>query len=259
MLTRVIVCPPGPEYFNVRHRKSHNIERPADERKAKRQHDDLRSLLQRSGCKVIDVPELEGHPNSVFTMDTALCTPFGFITLRMGLDTRRGEETWMENILTSLGEKQAGKIESPGTVEGGDVILTGSIAFIGLSQRTNKEGAKQVSALLASMNYEIRMATVPSPYLHLGGAMSILGRQRVLCCEGIFPHGFFNGFETVEVPGGSFIGGNVIYLGNNEVIADRSNDRSIDKLRTAGIQVHPLDLSEFIKGTGGPSCLVLPV
>jgi N-dimethylarginine dimethylaminohydrolase len=30
-------------------------------------------------------------------------------------------------------------------------------------------------------------------------------------------------------------------------------------LRRAGFRVHPLDLSEFVKGTGGPSCLVLPL
>jgi len=258
-LTRVIVCSPSTEYFNVSNQKAHNITQLADQGKAKNQHDNLKYILKAFGCEVIDVTELVGHPNSIFTRDTSLCTPLGYIKLRMGLTTRRGEETWIENILKSLGEPKAGEIEPPGAVEGGDVILAGSVAFLGLSQRTNKEGVKQLSNLLTTMNYEIRLANVPSPFLHIGGAMSMIGKNKILCCEGIFSDAFLQGFEKIEIPNGSFIGGNVICLGNNEVVADASNDESITKLRMAGIKVHAIDLSEFVKGTGGPSCLILPV
>ena len=38
-----------------------------------------------------------------------------------------------------------------------------------------------------------------------------------------------------------------------------TNITTIEILKQKGYRVHSLDLSEFLKGTGGPSCLILPV
>jgi dimethylargininase len=165
----------------------------------------------------------------------------------------------MAKFLESLGKPNAGRIELPGTVEGGDVILAGSVAFVGQSGRTNKEGVKQISNLLNAMEYEVRSTIVPAPYLHIGGAMSIIGPKLVLSCRGVFPDDFFNGFDKIEVSNNTFVSGNVIYLGDNEIIADISNIETIKELRRAKFTVHIIDLSEFVKGTGGPSCLIMPV
>jgi len=258
-IRRAIVCTPASEYFQVSDMRAHNITERADEERAREQHDKLKSALKGSGCEVIDIPELPKHPNSVFTRDPSLCTPEGYIRLRMGLDYRRGEESWIARVLDSLGEPMAGGIEPPGTVEGGDVILAGSVAFLGRSQRTNESGVGQISKLLKAMGYEIRSAVVPAPYLHMGGAMSMLGPDLVLCCQGVFPTDFFDGFDTVEVSAGTFVSGNVICVRRKEAIANASCTDTIDALKEAGVRVHEIDLSEFIKGTGGPSCLIMPV
>lgn len=258
-LSRVVVCTPRSEYFCVNNYKAHNITQLADQNKAKQQHDKLKSILAGFGCEVIDIPELPSHPNSVFMRDTALCTPKGYIKLKMGLSTRRGEEVWIAQVLDSIGEPHAGSIKEPGTVEGGDVILAGSVAFIGHSPRTNEDGVKQLSSLLSAMNYEVRSITMHLPYLHIGGAMSIIGPKYALCCHEVFPDDFFNGFDKVEVFSDTFICGNVICLGNNELIADIANIRAVKELRGAGFIVHAIDLSEFVKGAGGPSCLIMPV
>jgi dimethylargininase len=258
-MKRVIICPPIKEYFTIGDRKLHNITQSAEINKAIQQHENLRKLLFKYGCEVIQIPELTSHPNSVFTRDASLVTPEGYFKLRMGLESRRGEEDWMAKQLESLGIKRAGNISGNGTVEGGDVILTGSIAFLGLSRRTNEDGANQISALLSAMGLEVRAIAVPKPFLHLGGAMSILSSDDVLCCQGIFPKNYFDGLNRIEVPGNNFVTGNVISIGNHEAIAEKTNIPAIDVLRGKGYRVHSLDLSEFIKGTGGPSCLILPV
>lgn len=258
-LRRVVTCPPEKEYFQVDDLKAHNFTRPARREACRSQYRHLRDILVRAGSQVSTVTELEKHPNSVFTRDTALVTPEGFIQLRMGLESRRGEEEWMAGKLKALGEPFRGRIAAPGRVEGGDVILAGKVAFVGHSRRTNREGIKQLSTLLEAQGYQLRSATVPAPYLHLGGAMSMLGPERVLSCQGVFPEDFFQGYETIEVRGGSFENGNVICLGDQEVIAHRTNREAIDRMEGAGIIVHTLDLSEFLSGTGGPSCLILPL
>lgn len=253
----VVVCPPRTEYFRVADLAAQNITARAERAPAQAQHRALRETLAACGAEVVALPELPGHPNSVFTQDTALVTPEGFIRLRMGLPARRGEEAWMATALQELGAPEVGRISPPGTVEGGDVILAGAVAFVGRSTRTNDAGVRQISALLARMGYEIRVVNVAAPSLHIGGVMSVVGERQVLACDGVFPTGFFAGFDVITVPTADFIGGNVIALGEGEVIAERRNTAAIAALTEAGFTVHPLDLSEFVKGSGGPSCLIL--
>ncbi len=258
-LSKVVVCTPGDEYAGVTDTEAHHIEAAADRVNAVRQHDALKTALQSFGCVVVDIPELTGHPNSVFTRDTALCAPSGFVQLRMGLPTRRGEEEWMAELLSSLGERCIGAIEEPGTVEGGDVILAGSVAFVGISDRTNQAGVDQINDILSGEGFEVRSAGVPEPFLHIGGAMSVVSPSLVLACRGVFPSGFFRGFDSLEIECKDFSGGNVICLGDGEVLADTANRRMVSLLRAHGLTVHRIDLGEFVKGIAGPTCLILPV
>ncbi len=259
-LVRVVMCTPGEAYFSVTDLESHNITQVANAERALKQFTLLKSIIKKAGCEVIDVPELAGHPNSVFTRDVSLVTPRGYIKLRMGLESRRGEEEWIATALESLGEPCVGEITPPGTVEGGDIILAGKVAFVGHSQRTNEEGVNQVSKFLNKMDYQVRIHRVHFRYLHLGGAMSMIGLRKILCCRGVFPDSFFEGFDTVAVPHRGPSTGNVICLQKNEVIVNvAENAEASRELEKKGVKVHAIDLSEFRKGTGGPTCLILPI
>lgn len=259
-LIKAAVCTPGKEYFGVIDLKYHNISAIADPETTLRQFSHLKFVMEKTGCEVIDVPELHGHPNSVFTRDVSLITPQGYIKLRMGLESRRGEEDWMARALDTLGEPCAGEIKGPGTAEGGDIILAGNVAFVGRSERTNREGIEQISGILNGMDYEVRIHSMDKRYLHLGGAMSMIGSRRILCCRRVFPDRFFAGFDTVEVPHRGPSTGNVICLGENEVVANvAENAEAVRELEKQGVKVHAIDLSEFRKGSGGPTCLILPI
>jgi dimethylargininase len=259
-LTRVIVSTPQDAYFDASTHAANNIVELADREETRCQHDALKAVMTRFGCTVTDVPELANHPNSVFPRDAALSTPEGYIKLRMGLEARCGEEEWVAAALESMGEPCVGVITAPGTVEGGDVVLAGSVAFVGRSNRTNEDGVRQLSGMLDKMGYEVRTVSLEDRYLHLGGAMSLLGPARALCCRGVFPDDYFGGFDTIEVTQRGASTGNVIYLGDGEVIANvAENAEVIGVLEDQGLINHALDLSEFRKGSGGPTCLILPV
>jgi len=258
-LSRVVVCTPGQEYFDAVDLGRHNILERADPERAMLQHDALKSCLADFGAEVIDVPELTGHPNSVFTRDTALCTPRGYIRLRMGLETRQGEEEWMGRVLTSLGEPLVGEIEAPGTAEGGDVIVGGSVAFVGRSIRTNDQGVAQLATYLSAMDYEVRVIPLPGSILHLDKAMMLVGPERAIYCRGLIPASSLGGLDTIEVVCAGGTTANVICLGGNDVIVERSNQEAARQLEARGVVVRQLDLSEFVKGSGGPNCLILPV
>jgi len=258
-LRRVVVCAPHSEYFKVESPKAHNIGEAADRPKAIAQHARLRSLLRAAGARVINLRELPGHPNSVFARDTSLVTPAGYIQLRMGLPTRRGEDEGMAAALDSLGIPCAGKIERPGTLEGGDVILAGEAAFIGLSDRSNRSGVGQLSRLLIRLGFEVRTISLPPPHFHIGGAMSVIGPRTVVCCRRVFPRDFLEGYEVVEIPCPEDASANVVALGKKRVIVEKGCPDTARALRKAGFRVHTVDLSEFVKGRGGPTCLILPV
>lgn len=258
-LTRVVICPPGDAYVGASDLAAHNLAAPADLAQARTQHVALRQTLTGCGVEVLQIRELAEHPNSVFTQDVALATPAGFIRLRMGLPSRRGEPDWMATALAGWGVPEIGRITAPGAVEGGDVILANTVAFVGRSARTNDAGIAQLAALLEPQGFALRVTDVPSPSLHIGGMMSLIGPRQVLACAEVFPPDFFDGFEAIRVHKTDFISGNVIGLGAGQIIAEARNVEAIAVLKQAGFTVHPLDLSEFVKGTGGPSCLILPL
>jgi dimethylargininase len=259
-LVQVVVSKPGDAYFDCSKHLAHNILELADRVKTGLQHARLIEVMSDCGADVVNVPELAGHPNSVFTRDVALCTPRGHIGLRMGLEARRGEEEWMSQALGALGEPCSGTVNPPGTAEGGDVILAGDVAFIGVSQRTNDEGASQLAAMLREVGYEVRTVPVAEGHLHLGGIMSAIGWRRLLCCEAVIPEAVVADFDVVWVPVRGPSTGNVICLGESEVIANvAENAEAIAELERHDVTVHSVDLSEFTKGAGGPTCLILPV
>lgn len=258
-LKRVVVCTPRSEYFCARDLENHNIIQLPDRNQAIQQHDMLKSKLTEFGSEVTDIPELVNHPNSVFTRDTALCTPNGYIKLRLGLDTRQGEEEWMAQALNSLGEPCVGEIKAPGTVEGGDVILAGTVAFVGHSIRTNNEGVEQLSVFLSAMKYKVRIIYLPDSILHLDKAMMVVAPDRILYCNGLIPDNELKNFDTIEISCNKPATANIICLGENEIIIERSNYEVRKQLEANGLIAHDLDLSEFAKGMGGPNCLIMPV
>lgn len=258
-LRKVVVCPPKVEYFNADDLRAHNFQELPDREESIAQHSELMSVLQSFGTDLVDIPELVGHPNSVFTRDTAICTPQGYIKVNLGLETRQGEEEWMARQLEILGEPCVGTIDPPGWVEGGDVVLAGSAAFIGLSMRTNKAGIVQLSQFLKTMNYDVRIIPLPETILHLDKILMTVKPDMLLYCNQFVNPAMLAGFDTIKMSFGGDSTANIICLGDGEVIVNRSNREAIEKLARLGFTVHDLDLSEFAKGTGGPNCLILPV
>ncbi len=253
---RFLMCEPKEAYFNVDDLKIHNITQRSNKDLAISQHRALSSLIKSLGHDLIMVEELGGHPNSVFVKDPVCCTPYGYIKLRMGLESRRGEEEWLSKALDELGIKCIGNLEAPATAEGGDIVIAGKSVFIGLSSRTNLEGVRKISEIFSDLGYQSRMIKVPSPYLHLGGAATYVGENKILCVETI--NGDFDGFELIRVPSGDFISGNVIFLPPGNIIVEQSNVEAIKRLKSNGFTVYNVNLSEFVKGTGGPTCLIQP-
>jgi len=226
-----------------------------------KQHAALRLALAQAGAEVLEIDELEGHPNSAFVRDVALVTPEGFLRLRMGLPARSGEEAWVADYLGALGMPEIGRLEAPATLEGGDVFLLGDLALIGVSERANAEGVTQLKRALEPMGYQVRTTPIVPPALHLGSVLSPVGEERMVCIEGTLPVDFLESLDVIWAPRDKpDATANVLCLGEGDVLADsRESPRTLEALDRAGVTVRRLDLSEFGKGSGGPTCLALPL
>ena len=160
---------------------------------------------------------------------------------------------------------QLDRITQPGTLDGGDVCEAGDHFFIGVSQRTNKEGAAQLSTWLAARGFGTSVIDVRGMpgLLHLKTGLSWLGGRRMLAWGAIARHGHCEslpraiergGWEVVEAPEGEEYAANCIEI-NDAVLVAEGFPETAALLGGLGHEVLAVEMSEYRKMDGGLSCL----
>src|SRR6185436_13819922 len=117
--------------------------------RARAQHERYCAALSELGLALVHLPPDERFPDSTFVEDAAVLTPGRAVITRPGAASRLGETEAVEEALRELFPRLE-RIEPPGTLDGGDVCEAGKTFFIGVSLRTNEDGARQLAALLES-------------------------------------------------------------------------------------------------------------
>jgi 5-methylcytosine-specific restriction endonuclease McrA len=97
-------------------------------------------------------------PDSTFVEDTAILTARGAVLTRPGAASREGEVEAIRPAILNFFPAPL-TIEAPGTVDGGDICEAGEHFFIGLSHRTNEEGARQLAGHLQASDTPLRPST----------------------------------------------------------------------------------------------------
>jgi dimethylargininase len=143
-------------------------------------------------------------------------------------------------------------------LEGGDICNADGHFFIGLSRRTNEEGARQLAEWLAEHGYTsspVDIRGIPS-ILHLKTGFSYLGERQLVMIEALAAGNTFDGFAVIPTVPGEEYAANVLWVNGRVLVADGfpNLDR---KLRAAGCPVLPVDISEFRKMDGSLTCLSL--
>ena len=143
-----------------------NYVHPMDDGLARREHQALRDLLVARGVEVI-VPDIAtpGQQDVIFPYDPSIVTDAGAVILRMGKDERREEPALAERLYRDLGIPVIGRIEDPGTVEGGDTMwLDDTTLAVGVGYRTNMAGIRQLERIFADAGLGIDVIPVPLPH-----------------------------------------------------------------------------------------------
>jgi dimethylargininase len=234
---------------------THLPREPIDWARAEEQHRRYEEALESLGCRVLRLPALPDFPDSVFVEDTAIVLDECAVITRPGAPSRRGETPSVAQALRE--HRPLLCIESPGTIDGGDVLRVGRRIFVGLSTRTNRAAIEQLTGLIAPMGYDVVPIAVEG-CLHLKSAVSDLGDGTLLIAPSLVAAMASSGLTTIEgdpsEPGGS----NVLLV-NGTVICPASAPRTRERLLGRGRPVLSLDVSELAKAEAGLTCCSLLV
>ncbi len=225
-----------------------------DFQKALLQHDAYVDALRLCGLKVTILEADEDHPDSVFVEDTAVVTDRMAVITRPSPKSRQSEVISMGKTINGLFQ-EIRTIEAPGTLEGGDVMRIGRQFYIGLSERTNKEGARQLVSHLQEFGYAGNTVEMEE-LLHLKTGVSTLGNNSILIDRRLANSEHFKPYQRIQVDSEESYAANCVRV-NKYLLFAKGYPKSKQKLVDAGFNLIELDMSEFRKLDGGLSCLSL--
>ncbi|MFL5671436.1 MAG: dimethylarginine dimethylaminohydrolase family protein [Chloroflexota bacterium] len=269
-LLDVLVKRPGPTFGAAFDDPAHGFLHPVDLEVARREHDEFVELLASLGPRVhVLETELES-PDLVYTFDPLLVTDRGAIPLRPGKPNRAAEPAAIEAWTSAAAIPTVGRIEAPGTVEGGDTLwLQPDLFCIGRTLRTNSAGVAQLAGLVGG---DVRVFDVPywrgpAELIHLMSVISPVADDLAVVYMPLLPVGLWEllvdlDVRLVEVPDGEFatLGCNVLAVRPGVVILAEGNPRTAAALASAGCEVHTYPATEIgINGSGGPTCMTRPI
>lgn len=214
------------------------------------------ATLRSTGAEVVELPPLEDYPDAVFVEDTMLCLPELAIAMRPGAPTRMGEVAEMRPAIAAVYGDRIAEITAPGTIEGGDILVTGREILVGLSARTNREGVAQLTDIVREYGYALRLVETPAGVLHFKTDCGLLAPETILSTRRLAVSGCFEGYEVLLVPDGEEAASNCIRF-NNLVVMAAGFPRTAEMLAAHGYEVVQIDNIECAKLDGGMSCLSL--
>lgn len=229
-----------------------------DYEKALHQHNSYVATLKACGLDVTCLPADLRYPDGCFVEDCAIVLPKVAIITNPGHLSRKGETENIANVL-SRGLSIA-RVNDPGTVDGGDVLRVENHYVIGISKRTNEEGAHQLGAIL--QEHGKTYSTVPVRGLHLKTSVAYVGNSCIVCTEDYNADSQFQKATQklskckVVVPENERYAANCLRV-NGTLIVATGFETTKRALEANDFHIVTLDMSEFQKMDGGLTCLSL--
>lgn len=213
------------------------------------------SALSTAGLKIEVLPPLEEFPDSVFVEDPALVFSEGAVLLRPGTSSRAGEGEHMRAVLRRRFETVL-ELSRNLYADGGDVLTVPGGVFIGLSGRTNRDGAEALAGLVRQFDLDATIVEPPPGSLHLKSAVSVLDEETLLASAAIAKSGMFGDFEIHVPPAEEDRSAHALRI-NKALFVPAHFPRTAELLAGKGYDVTLLDAAEIRKLDAGLSCMSL--
>ncbi|MFS0784288.1 dimethylarginine dimethylaminohydrolase family protein [Bacillus sp. 1P06AnD] len=218
------------------------------------QHQAYIDALKACGVEITELGANEEFPDSCFVEDTAVLTEKCAIITNPGAESRNGEKDLMAPVVKQF-YSTIEYIQSPGCLDGGDVLQVEDHFYIGLSDRTNEEGAQQLKAILEKYEYTAEIVPLKQ-FFHLKTGIAYLGNKDLVVAGEFIEDERFAGFNKIIIPAEDEYSANCIRV-NDYVILPKGYENTKKKIEEAGYSTIEVDMTEFRKQDGGLSCLSL--
>jgi dimethylargininase len=226
---------------------------PIDLDRAREQHARYEQALRDLGCRVQSLPEEPELPDAVFVEDMAIVLDELAVLTRPGVASRRPE---LESVETALARyRPIERIASPGTLEGGDVLVLEHSIYVGLSGRTNQDGIRQLQAAVAPHGYRVEAVPVRG-CLHLKSAVAELAPGLLLVNPDWIDASAFGGRRFVAVAPGEPHAANVLRVGSGVIFPAAFPETRL-AIEQQGLAVRSVEVSEIQKAEGAVTCCSL--
>lgn len=229
---------------------THVARAPIDVGRAVAQHVAYCEALASLGCRVVELPALPAHPDAVFVEDTVLVLDEVAVLTRPGAASRRGEVASMAEAVSRFRPVRA--IESPGCIDGGDILRIGRTLYVGASSRSDADGIAQLRNLVAPFGYAVTAVPLQG-CLHLKSAITQVDEDTVLVQPAWLDAAQFAHLRQIEVAPEEMHAANALRIGTRIVCPDNV-PRTRERLVAAGLDVVTVDVSELQKAEGAVTC-----
>jgi dimethylargininase len=226
---------------------------PIDVALAARQHAAYERALEAFGCTVHRLPSTASIPDAVFIEDTAVLLDEIGIIMRPGPASRRHEigevAEWLKHRILLA------RIEPPGTMDGGDVLVVGRRIFVGATTRTNAEALEQMRRIVEYFGYTMSVVEVRG-CLHLKSAVTAIADDLLLVNRAWIPDTAFAGYGLVDVHPQEPTAANIVRVGGR-LLYSAAFPWTLERLRGRDLEVTTVDVSELAKAEGAVTCCSL--
>lgn len=219
------------------------------------QYDSYLDALREAGLAVTVLDADPRYPDGHFVEDPAVIFGDTAFICRPATPNRRGEEDSISEALSGLRRIYA---SDSATIEGGDVLFCRDRVLIGLSRRTNRIGAEQLTAALKAQLGDIRVEFVPfANVLHLKTGLTELAPGVLIHDPAMAIQTELTSAKIITLPAEEGYAASVLPVNDNTIIiAD-----GFPTVRALAEQYYPhviaLNMSEIEKMDGGLTCLSL--
>ncbi len=217
------------------------------------QHAAYVKTLADLGVVVTDLAPEPDFPDAYFVEDTAVMLPGAAVVTRPGDPSRLGEAQRIAPVLKAFVNLDF--IHEPGLVDGGDVLQVEDHFFIGLSGRTNGEGARQLGRIVEKHGFSWSTVKVTTA-LHLKSRVNCVGDRTLLLQAAYARAPVFADYRKIVVPSEEAPAANVLAI-NGTLLTPEGFPRTRKALEVLGRPIIEMDISEVMLMDGGLSCLSL--
>lgn len=266
-LESVLLRRPGKEVEGVTDPEKWRWESKVDPDKMRAQHDALAEVYKENGADVYYVEESRrDRPNALFLRDLVFMTPEGVILGRPAIEARSGEQEAVARTLAQLGVPILNTVHGQGVFEGACAMwVDETTVLLGEGVRANREGLDQVKHTLETVgvtdfiNYHI-----PFGHAHIDGIINFVDKKKAVMFPWQTSYNVWKaltdkGYKVIEAPSIDEVkmnfATNVVALEPGKVVMPEGSPKMIETLKSEGVTVVTVEMSELLKARGGPHCM----